>query len=178
MKFKIKKFKKNNEDKKNKLEIDIKKIFQENKKPIIVAGVALLVVSTFIVVIALCFSRTNEKKLEKKLENIGVAFYEDYYYDSLKDSIKDDARLKQLLAGFKDKGMEISLDNLSRIVIKYDDDKVRKFKDEMKDFVNSKTDKACDKDKTIVTIYPKEKYGKKDYTIKVHLECGFDKKEK
>jgi len=166
-------------NKKEKTKFDIKKFFQDNKKSIIVAISALLIVVLFIVIFVFCFrEKTNEKKLETKLADLGAAFYEDYYYDSLKKTFSADDKWRQELEKRKDIGIHISLDNLSRITIKYSDDNIRKLKDEMKDFVNSKTKEACDMKESIVSIYPKEKYGKKDYRIEVQLSCGFEKEEK
>ena len=42
---------------------------------------------------------------------------------------------------------------------------------------NSKTNQECDKTNSMVIIYPKEPYGKKDYRIDTNLVCGFELEE-
>ena len=64
-------------------------------------------------------------------------------------------------------GIKVNLDNLSR----YSGDGVA---ERVGQFKNDKTNEDCDKENTKVTIYPKEPYGKSDYTIEAVLVCGFD----
>ncbi len=142
-------------------------VLNDKKFLLILGGIVLLAI---ILIALLLIFRTNEGQLKKELKEMGVSFYEDYYYDSLKKNYQDnDEGFKDYLSGFKDQGFKIDLDNLSR---------VNDMQDKLKDFVNSKTDEECDKLKTNIVIYPKESYGKEDYTMDVTLVCGFDKEEK
>ena len=43
--------------------------------------------------------------------------------------------------------------------------------------VNDKTKEECDRNSSMVIIYPKDPYGQKDYTIDAILVCGFEEKE-
>ena len=134
-----------------------------NKKVcLIICGivVAIAVIATTVVLI---LNRSNEKELNKKLEELGISFYEDFYYDAVTKQSGTD-----FLAGYEQIGIKVSLDNLSR-------SKGVNTEEIIKFFVNSKTKKACDKDNTKVTIYPKEPYEKKDYKVEIQLECGFKK---
>ena len=141
----------------------------KKKKIIIIAGAALLVIA----VIVLCFvlfgnkEAKNKKELEANLVQLGVAFYEDYYYPSQEKTQKD---IKEYLAKFKDNGLKINLENLSKIS-KTDKTLIEKM-------VNKKTNEKCDFSKTYVTILPEADYGKKDYKIEVKLVCGFSDEEK
>ena len=46
---------------------------------------------------------------------------------------------------------------------------VAKFDEILKKFVNKKTGEDCDADSSMITIFPKEPYGVKDYSINVNL---------
>ena len=76
----------------------------------------------------------------------------------------------EFLAKFKDIGIKVNLDNL----IRHNTEESDELK---KEFVNSKTNEACDTNNTKVVIYPKDPYGEKDYKIEVILECGFETEE-
>jgi len=142
-------------------------VLNDKKFLLILGGIVLLAI---ILIALLLIFRTNEGQLKKELKEMGVSFYEDYYYDSLKKNYEgNDDGFKDYLMGFKEQGFKIDLDNLSR---------VNDMQDKLKDFVNSKTDEECDKLKTNIIIYPKENYGKKDYTMDITLVCGFDEEEK
>ena len=64
----------------------------------------------------------------------------------------------------------MSLDNLAR----YKKDESEEI---IKKFVNSKTNHEWDKTNSMVIIYPKEPYGKKNYRIDTNLVCGFEVEE-
>ena len=76
----------------------------------------------------------------------------------------------KFLEKYKDIGIKVSLDNLSRY--KKDD-----MDDILKQFVNDKTKEECDRNSSMVIIYPKDPYGQKDYTVDAILVCGFEEKE-
>lgn len=133
---------------------------------LIIGGLALIII---IVVACILILGDNEKKLNKELESMGVTFYEDYFYDMIKDRYKDDEEgFREYLTEYKEQGFKVDLENLAV---------TNNTKDKLDDFVNSKTKEKCDKNKTMVIIYPKEDYGKKDYTIDTTLVCGFEDKE-
>jgi len=158
----------NEPTKKKVKKLKITKVLKNNKGFIgIVVGVAILVV---LVILGMSLFGSNKSKLEKELKEMGKNFYEEYYYDSLKNNFKNDGEgFKEYLQKYTEQGFTINLDNLNRI--KVNDGKIE-------DFVNSKTKEACDVTSTNVIIYPKEGFGKEDYSIEVNLVCGFDKEKK
>lgn len=99
-----------------------------------------------------------EKKLRKDLEEMGADFYENYYYETNGDN---DEERKEFVKKYREMGIKIDLDNLS----KSDSDIVKENKDEFKKY-------DCDKTDTKIIIYPKEPYGKEDYKIEVELQCS------
>ena len=129
--------------------------------------VALVVLITVVTIVAFGGSGNQEKKLNAKLEELGTSFYEEFYYDQLGDTQEEK---EAVLKKFTDKGIKIDLDNLLRLN--------SESSDEIKAlFVNKKTGSSCDSKNTKVIMYPKEKYGKKDYKLETKLVCGFDKNE-
>lgn len=108
--------------------------------------------------------KDNKEELEQELITMGKEFYEDYYYAGIGKTLEERA---SFLENHKDHGLKVSLDTLSR----YDTEKNTK---KVEDFVNSETDKKCNKEKTMVIIYPKSPYEKEDYKIETILECGFE----
>lgn len=107
----------------------------------------------------------QETKLTNILKNMGISFYEDFYYE--KSGIEIEAKVEYLSA-YKDTGIKINLDNLS----KYNSEENAK---KLKNFWNRKTKESCSLEDTKVIIYPREPYGKTDYEIKTILDCGFTK---
>jgi len=152
------------------------KIFAKNHKKvvIIVPIVIVLIVATILIVPSFSTKNSEENKLSNKLKELGASFYEDYYYDAVLNSNSTDENPdagKESLANFKDLGLKISLDSLVRVKAareQIDEEEI------FAEFVNSKTNESCDKDSSMVAIYPKEPYGKEDYSINVTLVCGFD----
>lgn len=147
----------------------MKKInFKLNKKRIfIISGVVLalilLVVGLVILVPKVTYSQ--EKELTKELKDLGKSFYEDYYYKGLGNT--DEEKI-EFVSRYKDLGIKVSLGNAARVKVNETDEILKKF-------VNKKTGENCDADSSMITIFPKEPYGAKDYSINVNLVCGFEK---
>ena len=114
--------------------------------------VVLLLIVGGIVLVPKFLKSTNKESVVTKLTE---EFY-GYYYDENGKSTD----IKQFLANYKDSGLKISLGDIEV-------------------YLNGKNGKEgdykaldkCDVDKTYATIYPKEPYGKKDFTVKVELSC-------
>ena len=151
----------------------LRKMFNsKNKKRSIgiICGVVALIVVIVLVLIFNPFGGKNkkiEKQLTARLEELGKNFYENYYYNQLG---KDDDAKKEFVKGYAHGGIKIDLANIARTNTTEADKIIAEFK-------NANGD-ACDTSESKVIIYPKEPYGSKDYTIKVHLECNFGKKKK
>lgn len=134
-----------------------------SKKKIIIGAVVVVLVIGIIILICSCNS--GEKKLTNNLEKLGKNFYEDYYYPSQAKSQKD---VKKYMEKFSKNGISINLDNLTKIS--------SLDKDLLNDVKKQTKDKKCDYQKTKITIVPKKSYEKKDYTLKVDLDCKKIKK--
>ena len=148
-----------------KIIMEIKNYIQKNKKKsIIIGGISLLVILAIILLTIVLCSESKEKLLNKNLEEMGRDFYENLYYTEVG---KNDEERANFLKEFKDLGLKISLDGLSRY-------KTEENKEKIDNFVNPKTKEACDKENSKVTIYPQEPYGKTDYKIEVNLVCGLE----
>lgn len=142
------------------------KVVEFIKKHLIIVIVAFVVLIAGIIVL-FTINKSNESELKSLLKNIGIEFYEDFYYDQISAS---DTERATFLTKYKDIGIKINLDNLSRTNFENISSKIDKF-------VNNKTKKDCDKSNSKAVIYPKEPYGKKDYTVEVILDCGFKEKK-
>lgn len=132
---------------------------KEKKILLIIITVSVLVIIGVILFVAF---RTNKTELNKELENVGRNFYENYYYNQVGKDTKERA---EFLSQFKEVGVKVDLENLIR---------ASENKEELqKKFVNSKTNEQCNQTNTKVTIYPKDPFGQKDYTIETVVDCGF-----
>ena len=155
--------------KKNINDIEIVEDEKKIKKPInnkIFYNIIGVVVIVVLIVLGLIFFvfNDNKKQLTKELENVGKNFYENYYYDKVG---KDEKERPSLLSKYSTRGIKVDLENLASSSGN---------KDELLNkFVNKKTKEKCNEINTKVTIYPKDPYGRKDYTIEVELDCGFKK---
>ena len=151
---------------------DIIERIKENKKLFLI-GLGVLVVVAIVVFFIFnkpSKDKVNEKdKLTSELEKLGKDYYENYYYVSAANS-SDLADKKEYLKNFTSVGLKINLENLQRY------NNTLKEKNETV-FKNTKDNKDCDLEKSMVTIYPTEPFGKSDYKISVFLDCGFEEKE-
>ena len=80
---------------------------------------------------------------------------------------KNETERKVFLEKYKDIGIKVSLDNMLR-------SKKTETTDENNSFINKETNEECNKNTSMVVIYPKEPYGKTDYSIDAILDCGFE----
>lgn len=146
----------------------MKKIKINKKVVIMIISIIILVIfASIILFFTLNKSEDESLKLSSSLKDLGIDFYENFYYKQIG---KTDNERKEFLEKYKDIGIKISLDNLSRY--KKDD-----MDDILKQFVNDKTKEECDRNSSMVIIYPKDPYGQKDYTVDAILACGFEEKE-
>ena len=142
-------------------------LIKTNKKIIIIISAVAVTLVAFILGLLLLFGQGNkEKELTGLLEEMGKDFYENYFHDGLN---KTEEEKISYLKGMEQKGIKIDLENLERFNGEVN-------KERIKEFINPKTNEACDKKNTKIIIYPKNSYGKTDYVMKTELSCGFDKK--
>lgn len=129
----------------------------------IIGGVLLALIITLSLFI---IKKDNQKEeLTTILKELGSEFYEEFYYDKVGNNLEE---RKNFLEKYKDIGIKINLDNLSRYNTEQNKEKIEQF-------VNKKTNQECDKESTMVIIYPNEPYEKNSYTEEIKLICGFEK---
>lgn len=149
--------------------VKVKNILVENKKTSLISlGVAVVIVTAAVLCLnGIAFSEKvgeRQQLLTQYLEDLGKEFYENFYYDAV---AKTDEERVEFVKKYGSIGIKVNLDNLSRYSAEGVSERIEKF-------VNDKTNEDCDKENTKVTIYPKEPYGKSDYSIETSLVCGFD----
>lgn len=125
----------------------------------IIGGVLIIIVLIFVIVKCV---NNPKAKTTKSVKEMGKAFYTEYYYKELSNG-KSKKELSDILSKFKDKGIKISINNLSLYKSGIYKDRIESIK---KDF-------KCDGKNTKVIIYPKSPYGKNDYKIDIELQCKF-----
>lgn len=136
----------------------------KNKKLLAIIGAIILGVVLCAVILFFLFGNNNqEEKLTKELKTLGISFYEDFYYNQIGSTKEEKV---EYLSKYKDMGIKISLNKMIRT-------NVNESEEISSIFINEETNKECDKNNSLVTIYPKEPFGKSDYTIEVTLVCGF-----
>ena len=140
----------------------------KNKLFLIIGGAVILLLVLLVVLFITFTNKGNEsKRLSSSLKELGISFYEDFYYKQVGTTDKEK---KEFLEKYKDLGIKISLDSLSR----HNKEKTEAI---IAEFVNKKTDEECDRNNSMVVIYPRDPYGKKDYSIDAILVCGFEETE-
>lgn len=138
----------------------VKKESKFDKKILyIIGGVLIIIVLIFVIVKCV---NNPKAKTTKSVKEMGEAFYTEYYYKELSKG-KSNKELSNILSKFKDKGIKISINNLSLYKSGVYKEKIESMK---KDF-------KCDGKNTKVIIYPKSPYGKNDYKIETELQCKF-----
>lgn len=148
---------------------DVLNNLKKNKKVLIIAGVVVAII-LLVVILFLIFGGNNKnqsQELSSSLKDLGITFYEDFYYNQIGSN---DEERREFLEKYKDIGIKVSLDSLSR-------HKKDETKQILEEFVNEETGEECDKNSSMVVIYPREPYGKKDYSIDAKLICGFEETE-
>ena len=145
-----------------KKEVKNNKKEEANKKPIgFIVGVVCIVLAIAAVLFFFVF-RDNRAELNRELESIGREFYENFYYNQVG---KNDKERASFLDAYSKLGIIVNLDNLAGTATNKEQ--------LLNKFVNRKTGKKCNTANSKVTIYPKDPYGQKDYTIEASVDCGF-----
>lgn len=133
---------------------------KKNRKFLIIGIIIVLILVAVLVVFLVFFNKENkEAKLNNLLVELGSEFYTNFYYEQLGETKED------TLKNFTEIGIKVDLDNLSRYNKELNSEKIAEFKNNGND---------CDKANTKVVIYPKDPYGKNDFTIDTILVCGFE----
>ncbi len=143
--------------------------FTTHKKPLIITAAVIALAGLGIGVFFLISSlSSNESRLESDLTTLGRDFYQNYYYNQLTTAYEDE-KLTNFLAKYKETGIKVNLDNLSRYPSETLDNAAL-----TSAFKNSHTNQECDKSSTKVTIYPESPFGRENFRIESELSCGFD----
>ena len=138
---------------------------REKLKVIIPSVVALkiiipIAIVVLVLIVAGILTLINSKEYKEKLITSELRTMTEEFYGYYYDENNVDKKATEYLAKFKDTGLGITLGDLkiyleSRTNKKYDSKKLEK----------------CDVANTIVTVFPKSPYGKKDYRIEFKLSC-------
>ena len=115
---------------------------EENRTKIILLIVFIIISIALMIGSSLLGKGNKEDELNYRLESLGVVYYEEIYYDSI------DGEKEEYLDILKDIGIKVDLGTL--ILNVYNEDP--------EFFINEKTNKKCDYDKSYVVINPKEPY--------------------
>lgn len=147
--------------------MSVKRKVKLNSVLLIILGVAVVGAAIFFLSQGGTQSSANQREqLSKRLETVGGDFYENMYYGHI-TSNKTDEEIQKFLGGFSEIGIKVDLDNLSR----FDRDK---YPNLLEEFVNKKSDTACDPQNTKAIIYPKAPFEATNYTLGSQLDCGFE----
>lgn len=138
-----------------------------NKKKTKIAIIILIIV--FIILGLLIFvtfkgSSISEKEIVSKLTDMGEKIYTEYYYPELSKG-KSEEEFAEFLKQFEKIGLKFNLTELE----KYNED----FKKDISKFKSK--EKTCNKENTMVIIYPESPYTSTSYSSEVKLDCGFKK---
>lgn len=163
---------------------NIKEFVKKNKKMVSIGGVVILAVVAIVLILIMVNNQDNKKSdyaatkndfakgfniferkkitdMENVLIEMGRDFYENLYYEKIANT--DEERAKAA-SKFQQLGIKINIDNLSR----YKSDVNKAALDAI---VNPSTGEACNKENTMVKIYPKGDFGRTEYDIKVEFDC-------
>lgn len=135
----------------------------------LIASVVLISIIVVALFLILGNIESQEVTLNKRLNEVGVEFYEEFYYDQIVLG-KNEAEVEEFLGSFKDIGIKVDLENLERF-------NESKYGNLASEFYNKKDKTDCDKRNTRVIIYPSSPYGKNDYIIQTELSCGFSEED-
>lgn len=136
----------------------INNFFKQKSNILLISGMIILIILIIIFIVPSFkhkknYNDDNSNFLEEQLKKIGKQFYENYYYSNL--SSEEYAKL----ANFSNNGIRIDITNLE-VIISLDDS-----------IKNQLEKDNCDFDQTKIVIYPKEPYGKQDYSVELELSC-------
>lgn len=143
----------------------LKKFFKNKKNLGLVIGGMILVI-IIILGITLGTKKNSQINIEKTLKEMGTDFYENFYYENSGENDNDRVNAVKI---YKETGIKVSLKSLQQYISSKNNKK-------SEEFINLKLEDKCDIENTIVIIYPKGDFEKKDYDIKVEMVCGFVKK--
>lgn len=141
---------------------DLNGVIGNKKKLIGICCAIILAIS--IISIGVSFSLKKDKALspKEKLTN-QLIYLGDNWYGKFYTAVKKEGQDNNL-AKFKDSGIEIDLENLSRYEL--ENENVEQI---IQEYENNK----CNMKESKVIVFPQEPYGEKDYKIKPVLECEF-----
>lgn len=138
-----------------------------NKKrriSIIVLLIICIIILCLLITMVFSNSTMTEKEIVNKLTNMGEVIYTQYYYPELSKG-KSEKEFAEYLRNFEEKGLKFSLTELE----KYSED----FKNSISKFRSK--EKTCNKENTMVIIYPESPYTSTSFSTEIKLDCGFKK---
>ena len=113
-----------------------------NKKLLILI-ISTLLITCIVIGLLILKNKNEDNKAKEKITPIAQRFYEETYHPIANEEILKD---------FTSTGIKISLEEL----IEYEEESIKDYK-------------KYDTSKSNISIYPKQPFGKEDYTIKIEL---------
>ncbi len=126
---------------------------------VIIAIVMVLVIGT--VVCSLIFTKENQIKWQ--ISKISKEYYENYYYENLIDT----SQSSDEIYNFLEKHHEEGLSNVTlNVLLSYDNRKNIAYEDSLGEY--------CNRNATLIKIYPDPPYDKKSYHIEYTYSCNYE----
>ena len=128
------------------------------KKTMVIVGVVIIILVAIVLGVILFNGNTKPKAedLNAYMEQLGKDFYKEFHADLAKE--KNEEEVKSTLSNYKTNGLKVTLDSLSRLDL------------EKTDEIDDMFEK-CDRENTVIYVFPKEPYAAKDFTLTVELDC-------
>lgn len=134
------------------------------KKKVLISIILLvicLLILGFIIFNIIKGVRYTEEDIVSELTTMADEVYTKLYYPEMKKINGD--KSKEFLKQYEEIGLKFNLTELEKYNEKFKD-KISKFKSD---------NKTCDKEKTMIIIYPQSPYEATNYISEVKLDCGF-----
>lgn len=129
----------------------------------IILTVIIIVMIIVVGLVTYSFFFTKENQIKWQISKIAADYYEDYYYQNLLDSSQNTDEIYNYLENHHEKGLPNITLNL---LLSYDSQKTVPYEN----FLNEN----CDRNTTLVKIYPDPPYSKKSYHIEYAYSCSYE----
>ncbi len=132
-----------------------------------ILGIILIIIGLFVVGLLIFYLTkdlrlSKEEKIVRDLTSMGENLYSEYYYLQISNG-KTNEEVAEFLKKYETTGLKFNLTEME----KYSDE----YKEKISNFKSK--NKSCDKENTMIIIYPKSPYTKTDFFSEIKLDCGF-----
>lgn len=137
----------------------------KNKKIVVIILITIiLTILGLLITLVIKGIPMTEENIVNKLTSMGEEIYINYYYPELSKD-KTEEEVTNYLKQFDKIGLKFNLTELE----KYNET----FKKNISEFKSR--DKSCNKNNSMVIIYPQSPYLSTSFNIEIKLDCGFKK---